>query len=103
MPVLLQSMQDIVRSIRKHLYFRRSAPALWAGQLGCIQGSYLYPSGSASKRTFRQSDRGIPGSAVAAAVYAVLLVGLKAIDEEGLRDMPMGTKMIRILKKVRLL
>ncbi|MFR8347999.1 MAG: hypothetical protein ACLVAV_01255 [Clostridium sp.] len=41
--------------------------------------------------------------AVAAAVYAVLLVGLKAIDEEELRDMPMGTKMIRILKKVRLL
>lgn len=32
--VLLQSMQDIVRSIRKHLYFRRSAPALWAGQPG---------------------------------------------------------------------
>ena len=44
-----------------------------------------------------------PAVAVAAAVYAVLLVGLKAIDEEELRDMPMGTKMIRILKKVRLL
>ena len=44
-----------------------------------------------------------PTVAVAAAVYAVLLVGLKAIDEEELRDMPMGTRLIRILKKVRLM
>ena len=44
-----------------------------------------------------------PTVAVAAAVYAVLLIGLKAIDEEELRDMPMGTRLIRILKKVRLM
>ena len=44
-----------------------------------------------------------PAVAVAAAAYAVLLVGLKAIDEEELRDMPMGTRLIRILKKVRLM
>lgn len=41
----------------------------------------------------------LPSVAVAAAVYALLLVGLKAIDEEELRDMPMGTKLIRIFKK----
>ena len=44
-----------------------------------------------------------PTVAVAAAVYAVLLIGIKAIDEEELRDMPMGTRLIRILKKVRLM
>ena len=44
-----------------------------------------------------------PAVAVAAAVYAVLLIGLKAIDEEELRDMPMGTRLIRILKKVKLM
>ena len=34
----------------------------------------------------------LPSVAVAAAVYAFFLVGLKAIDEEELRDMPMGNK-----------
>ena len=45
----------------------------------------------------------LPSVAVAAAVYALLLVGLKAIDEEELRDMPMGTKLIRFFKKIRLM
>ena len=85
------------------MYFRRSAPALWAGQPGVYKVlTFILPAALLRGR----SGRAIvvfPAVAVAAAVYAVLLVGLKAIDEEELRDMPMGTKMIRILKKVRLL
>ena len=61
------------RTIAKHARYRQeykktfvlpaiSACVMGGAAWGCIQGSYLYPSGSASKRTFRQSDRGIPGS-----------------------------------------
>lgn len=45
----------------------------------------------------------LPAVAVAVAVYVVALVKLKAVDEKELKAMPMGTKLLRILKKVRLL
>ena len=102
------------RTIAKHARYRQEykktfvLPAISA----CVMGgaawgvykvlTFILPAALLRGR----SGRAIvvfPAVAVAAAVYAVLLVGLKAIDEEELRDMPMGTKMIRILKKVRLL
>ena len=104
----------IFRTIAKHARYRQEykktfvLPAISA----CVMGgaawgvykvlTFILPAALLRGR----SGRAIvvfPAVAVAAAVYAVLLVGLKAIDEEELRDMPMGTKMIRILKKVRLL
>lgn len=45
----------------------------------------------------------LPSVLVAVVVYALLLVKLKAVDEEELKGMPAGGKMVRILKKVRLL
>lgn len=45
----------------------------------------------------------LPAVVVAMAVYAVLLVKLKAVDEKELKEMPMGTKLVRVLKKVRVL
>ena len=45
----------------------------------------------------------LPAVAVAVVVYAVLLVKLKAVDEEELKGMPAGTRLVRLLKRVRLL
>lgn len=44
-----------------------------------------------------------PSVAAAVAVYGVLLVKLGAVDEKELKEMPMGGRLVRILKKVRLL
>ena len=71
--------------------------------MGSVQNPCLYPSGSLLRGRSGRAIVVFPAVAVAAAVYAVLLIGLKAIDEEELRDMPMGTRLIRILKKVRLM
>ena len=44
-----------------------------------------------------------PPVAVSMAVYGVLLVKLKAIDEKELKEMPMGTRLVRLCKRVRLM
>lgn len=44
-----------------------------------------------------------PSIAAAMAVYGVLLVKLKAIDEKELKEMPMGTRLVRLCKRVRLM
>ena len=101
------------RTIAKHARYRQEykktfvLPAISACVMGGaawgVVGSCLYPFRQRPEDVLESAIVVFPAVAVAAAVYAVLLVGLKAIDEEELRDMPMGTKMIRILKKVRLL
>ena len=45
----------------------------------------------------------VPSVAVAMAVYGLLLVRLGAVNEEELREMPMGTRLTRIFKRLRLL
>lgn len=45
----------------------------------------------------------LPAVAAAIVVYGVLLVKTGAVNEKELKGMPMGTKLVRILKKVRLL
>ena len=44
-----------------------------------------------------------PPVAVSMAVYGVLLVKLKAIDEKELKEMPMGTRLVRLCKRIRLM
>ena len=44
-----------------------------------------------------------PSVAAAMAVYGVLLVKLGAVNEEELKEMPMGTRLTRVFKKLRLL
>ena len=44
-----------------------------------------------------------PPVAVSMAVYGVLLVKLKAINEKELKEMPMGTRLVRLCKRVRLM
>ena len=44
-----------------------------------------------------------PPVAVSMAVYGVLLVKLKAIDEKELKEMPMGTHLVRLCKRIRLM
>ena len=44
-----------------------------------------------------------PPVAVSMAVYGVLLVKLKAINEKELKEMPMGTRLVRLCKWVRLM
>ena len=44
-----------------------------------------------------------PLVAVSMAVYGVLLVKLKAINEKELKEMPMGTRLVRLCKRVRLM
>ena len=44
-----------------------------------------------------------PPVADSMAVYGVLLVKLKAIDEKELKEMPMGTRLVRLCKRVRLM
>lgn len=44
-----------------------------------------------------------PSVAVSMAVYGVLLVKLKAVDEKELKEMPMGTRLVRLCKRVRLM
>ena len=45
----------------------------------------------------------VPSVAAAMAVYGLLLVRLGAVNEEELREMPMGTRLTRIFKRLRLL
>ena len=45
----------------------------------------------------------VPSVAAAMAVYGVLLVKLGAVNEEELKEMPMGTRLTRVFKKLRLL
>ena len=45
----------------------------------------------------------VPAVAAALAVYGVLLVKLGAVNEEELKEMPMGTRLTRVFKKLRLL
>ena len=45
----------------------------------------------------------VPSVAAAMAVYGLLLVKLGAVNEEELREMPMGTSLTRIFKRLRLL
>ena len=45
----------------------------------------------------------VPSVAAAMAVYGVLLVKLGAVNEEELKEMPMGTRLARLFKKLRLL
>ena len=45
----------------------------------------------------------VPSVAAAMAVYGLLLVRLGAVNEEELREMPMGTRLKRIFKRLRLL
>ena len=45
----------------------------------------------------------VPSVAAAMAVYGLLLVKLGAVNEEELREMPMGTRLTRIFKRLRLL
>lgn len=44
-----------------------------------------------------------PSVAVSMAVYGVLLVKLKAVDEKELKEMPMGTRLVRLCRRVRLM
>ena len=45
----------------------------------------------------------LPSVAAAIAVYGVLLIRLKAVDEEELKEMPMGTRLVGLCKKAKLL
>ena len=45
----------------------------------------------------------LPSVAVAIVVYALLLVRLKAVDEEELMAMPGGRRLVRLLRKTHLL
>lgn len=45
----------------------------------------------------------VPSVAAAMAVYGVLLEKLGAVNEEELKEMPMGTRLTRVFKKLRLL
>ena len=45
----------------------------------------------------------LPSVAAAIAVYGVLLIRLKAVDEEELKEMPMGTRLVGRCKKAKLL
>ena len=68
-----------------------------------IYKGLVFMPGPFKRRPFGNGCAGISPVAVSMAVYGVLLVKLKAIDEKELKEMPMGTRLVRLCKRVRLM